>query len=272
MKKGFYLFTLIILVLAFAACAQNDDEKHYFEQGWHLKLVEYKTSNMEETRRPMPTAFNDRFVLTCRSDGDTYGFGEVNSFTANYNINGDRISFVNLKSSNNLTKYGDEEIFFSLLRLVTKFKFKGDKLYMYVENDDNYLMFDDIGKVSVVSSTIYRLPKGAQWVGDREAGVVYRANSMDELKAWVSMDEEVELNDVDFSKKTLLLLSGTSMSGISSIDHELTKKGANYKLSIFVEQSAATVVQQWTVAIVVDKLANDASINTDIVYSSELMK
>lgn len=272
MKKGFYLLALIALVVSFVACVQDDDKKHYFEQGWHLKLVEFKTSNMKEGRRPMPTAYNNHFVLTCRSDGDAYGFGEVNSYTASYNINGDRISFTNLKASTIEPKYGDESIFCSLLRLVTRFKFKGDKLYMYVASDDNYLVFEDIGKVSVLTSSIFWLPKGAQWQGQWESEKVYRADSMDELKAWVSLDEGVELNEVDFSKKTLLLLNGVSLNGITSIDHELTKKGDKYKLSVFVEQDLTAVVRHWTLALLVDKLADGVQIETDVVHSSELMK
>lgn len=273
-KKIYYLTILLLTASLLTMCAKDEDKPGYLERGWHLKLKGFTTSDIKGLKRPMPTTGYSSFTLTCRSDGSAVGHGEANAFTAQYVINGDRISFSGLKTTHFESDFEDEESYFSLLRFVTKFRFHGSDLYMYVGNDENYLVFEAYDTAKDISASRLTLPDGCQWKDGLEDGKIYRVGNAADLQALISCDarddeETTELPEVNFDKQSVLLIKGTSTAGIDKIDYDLILKNNQYKMGVFVAQNTATVIESWVLALVTNRAEADAEITPDVVYSTD---
>lgn len=268
MKNILYLLIISVLALGFVACAEDDDKDHYFEQGWHLKLRGYKKTGMTKMQAPRPAADYRYFRMTCRTDGDVHGRGEENIFTAKYSINGNRIQYTEVKSSSVESEYEDEKAALGLLRQVTKFKYEGKFLFMYVQNEENLLMYERFDVMKDIKSSKYALPEGYALKASAKEGEVYRANSVGELGELLEVTgEEAQLPEVDFEKQMVLLVNVRSSNKIKEIKSELAQIDHRYEWSLFVVQDDAEVASVQTMAIVTDKLAESEKLSTDIVYS-----
>ena len=267
MKKIFGLSMLLLVAMLMMTCAQNEDKDGYLVTGWKLKLKAFSTFETNGEKRPQPAACGQCFTLVCNSDGSVQGQGVDNSFTAQYAVNGDRISFSNLRVSNSATNVEDEKTYFAFLRLINKFKIKGSDIYLYVENDENYLVFETYDDVKDVAFSTFTLPKGSKWADSMEKGKVYRVDNARELQSLISSEVDGSLPDVDFSKKTVLVVGGLSSKGIENVTYQPIRKGDAYTVEVFVEQNLASVMQPWTVAVVIDKAEAGATFKPDVVYS-----
>ncbi len=88
-------------------------------------------------------------------------------------------------------------------------------------------------------------------------------NSNDELSSYVQCTGS--LPDIDFSKYTLLLTRGTSTSGISRIDKLfLQHSGHEYWLKVNIKLNITTVVENWSVHILVPKLPSTVRVMLDV--------
>ncbi|MDR2968909.1 MAG: hypothetical protein LBV32_04815 [Tannerellaceae bacterium] len=89
-------------------------------------------------------------------------------------------------------------------------------------------------------------------------------NSSEELKKYV----EGDYPPVDFSKKTLLLAIGTAPNKLSNkIIQSLQQLSAGkYKWSIEIKLGTADIMQDWTVAILTDKLSAESKVELNVTY------
>lgn len=256
-KKIIYILSICTLLFSFMAC-EEEDKEHYFEQGWHLKLKGYKTSKMQKIQPPRPSADSRYYRMNCTTDGDVSGRNEMNTFTAKYSLNGNGISFSEVKSTNSESIYEDEYIILNLLRQVNRFKSDGKYLYMYVLNQDNVLIYETYKKISVVESKDLPLTNNSSLKAEAKAGEIYRANSKQEFEELMKDGgREVDLSNVDFEKEMILLIKVTSNENIKIVKSQLTKWDQHYEWSLFVEQGSHETLSEQTVAIVTNILTNE---------------
>lgn len=72
---------------------------------------------------------------------------------------------------------------------------------------------------------------------------------------------------VDFNKYTLLLVKGTSTSGIEDIQKVISKTEDNkYTFAITIKRSAPTVMERWYLAYIIPK-ANKENITLTVTYN-----
>ena len=70
---------------------------------------------------------------------------------------------------------------------------------------------------------------------------------------------------IDFEKYSLLLVQGTNLSGIQSIEKQLQQISFNgYKLTVNIKSNATTVVEGWTVAVLVPQVTSNSTIALDV--------
>lgn len=72
--------------------------------------------------------------------------------------------------------------------------------------------------------------------------------------------------DIDFSKHTLLLASGSTNSGIHRVNvGRLQQLSTNtYRLNIQVVLNESTMIGMWTVALIVSKLSSESEIELNV--------
>ena len=84
--------TFFSILLMFASCSQPDDSSKLLNKEWHLELFE-DVAGLPAGAHQVPQ--DDHYVLVM-SDTAVRGVVDCNSFTGNYNLQGNRISFSNL--------------------------------------------------------------------------------------------------------------------------------------------------------------------------------
>ena len=84
--------------------------------------------------------------------------------------------------------------------------------------------------------------------------VIIRTNN--ELVNYISCPTGWNYQEIDFSKKTLFLANGTSSSGIKSISPKklLQISPKFYEFEVEITQNNFAVVEQWQVAVLIDKI------------------
>ena len=73
---------------------------------------------------------------------------------------------------------------------------------------------------------------------------------------------------VDFSKGNLLLIYGTSTSGVRDIVKKQTKVDDKYNFEITIYQNLLTVLDSWCIAYIIPKNVTKQNINLQIEYKS----
>jgi fumarylacetoacetate (FAA) hydrolase family protein len=113
--------------------------------------------------------------------------------------------------------------------------------------------------------TEYSLSETNCWWTNTEPNKVIVINSNKELEKHVACLDDFEYHDVDFSRQTLLLTSGTSYNGVIEISSTFLQIGSEkYTWKIIVRLNIAMIVQGWQTAILVPKLTNKAIIVTEV--------
>lgn len=74
--------------------------------------------------------------------------------------------------------------------------------------------------------------------------------------------------NVDFSKGNLLLIFGTSTSGINNIVKKQSKVDGKYNFEITIYQKLTTVLDSWCIAYIIPKNVTKQNINLQIEYQS----
>ena len=92
-----------------------------------------------------------------------------------------------------------------------------------------------------------------EWKGT-EPEKVYIVRSQEELQKYIT--GENPLPEIDFSKNTLLLARGTTPCGIIDVEKKVygNEEDGNRMLHIIVKMNAATVIGQWSSAVLTQKI------------------
>jgi hypothetical protein len=104
-----------------------------------------------------------------------------------------------------------------------------------------------------------------QWsnLGHDEKVIVINSNA--ELEQYITCTERT-FPEIDFSKNTLLLVSGGAAYGIGHLSKKLLFEKDRYVLEIKIQLNNATVAEYWFISILVSKIPNDATINLKVDY------
>jgi len=71
--------------------------------------------------------------------------------------------------------------------------------------------------------------------------------------------------DIDFSRYTLLMARGISLSGIGSVEAYFSRDATNkYTLSVAIVPTIAHVLQGWVVLFLTPKLSENATVSLEI--------
>ena len=100
-----------------------------------------------------------------------------------------------------------------------------------------------------------------QWINLNYDETVLIINSNDELENYISCTEG-SYPKIDFSIYTLLLASGETVSSIIEITTEklLQLSPNEYELYIEIELGVSTIMTEWAIAIIVEKVSNENTV------------
>ena len=107
-----------------------------------------------------------------------------------------------------------------------------------------------------------------QWKNLNQSEKVIIINSNEDLRKYLTCTDG-DCPIVDFSKYTLLLASGTSSAGIEALYSEWLSTTDKFVLNIEITQNYATVVDEWTVAFLVNKTEWNAQIDVEVKILTE---
>lgn len=97
-----------------------------------------------------------------------------------------------------------------------------------------------------------------------EKNTVYIVRSTVELAGYIS-GTGTPAPTIDFEKYSLLLVQGTNLSGIESLEKQLQQVSIRgYELIVNVKSNGATVVEGWTVAVLIPQVASNSTITLDV--------
>ena len=105
--------------------------------------------------------------------------------------------------------------------------------------------------------TDYTLNSRCQWINlNYDNKEVMLINSHSELGKYISCSQDI-FSDIDFSKQTLLLASGTTkIYGFGSIFKRLVKIEDRYILDVGLSFDNHRPASKWVIAVVTDKIEN----------------
>lgn len=115
---------------------------------------------------------------------------------------------------------------------------------------------DAISKYSVIEIS-------GQWTNFNN-GQIITINSQNELENHYA---DTNYPDIDFSKHTLLLASGTTNNGISEKNAKqlLQHSKAKYELNVEITLNETTIVEEWTLALLTNKLDKECNIELRVI-------
>lgn len=115
-----------------------------------------------------------------------------------------------------------------------------------------------------VSFTEYSLNKPQYWNLDYEGnGNVVVVNSDEELK---NIFTDTEYPSINFSKHTLVLISGTTNYGIhKKMIKDIQNHSENrYKLNVEITLTIATVMERWVIPVLIEKVSDKSVVEADV--------
>jgi hypothetical protein len=109
---------------------------------------------------------------------------------------------------------------------------------------------------------------GCQWTNLSHDGKVIIINSKEDLEKYITCAEG-DFPEVDFSKNTVLLASGTSSSGVEALYSEWLSTTDKSVLNIEITQNDETVVEGWSIAFVVNQTELKSPIEIEVTILTE---
>jgi hypothetical protein len=120
------------------------------------------------------------------------------------------------------------------------------------------------GGTEEIPFTEYPIGESCRWANlkyDQKAIII---NSRTDVEEYVSC-ESGGFPEIDFSKQSLLLVSGVSTSGIKQISKLLRQTDQNrYSFDIDITLNMTTEAPRWTVAILTSKIPDDTVISVNV--------
>ena len=99
-------------------------------------------------------------------------------------------------------------------------------------------------------------------------GSLVIVNNKEELRQVMQDGYLMYQQKMDFSKGNLLLIFGTSTSGVSDIVKKQSKVDGKYNFEITIYQNLTTVLDSWCIAYIIPKNVTKQNINLQIEYQS----
>ena len=112
----------------------------------------------------------------------------------------------------------------------------------------------------------YFLNETGCWWTNFESGKVIIINNNNELEKHIACsDSSNGYPAIDFSKQTLLLVSGGATNGVSKIDTKFTQTAINkYVLRVIIHENITTVPQGWNISILTSKIGNKGNVTLNV--------
>jgi len=99
---------------------------------------------------------------------------------------------------------------------------------------------------------------------------LYLINSDKELVPFIKEDDTNKFWNIDFSKYTLLIMSGISNSNIESLDKQLIQNSIkDYELNIKIDKGGFGSIEPWSITLLIPKVAKNIEINGKITYDEK---
>lgn len=129
---------------------------------------------------------------------------------------------------------------------------------------------DDKEDENVVPTTAFFLPEGCTWKKDLDQDKVLRIESMSELSLLVDVAEGAKLPEIDFEKKSMIMVASELANMGYRIDYKMWRTDdASYHLDIVVSDDVDVLFPAHTVynlAVLTNKLDKNCSIDYDIQF------
>jgi hypothetical protein len=113
-----------------------------------------------------------------------------------------------------------------------------------------------------VPFTEYTLPETCQWINFDYDEKVTIINSNEKLENYITCTGGRNYLSIDFSKYTLLLAHGKAPSSVVNVSCSSLRQYSeqSYKMEVEIVVGDATVISNWHVPIIVDKVGDDSII------------
>ena len=114
--------------------------------------------------------------------------------------------------------------------------------------------------------TEYSLAPSCQWANLAYDNTVIIINCAEELQQYVVCPNK-GTSEIDFSKQTLLLANGSATGGISEITVTSLQQLApnEYALELEITLNLLTVVEEWAIALIVEKVKEESTVALEII-------
>jgi hypothetical protein len=113
--------------------------------------------------------------------------------------------------------------------------------------------------------TEYSLAESCQWTNLAYDNTVIIINSDEELENYVACMKKGGYSEIDFSKNSLLLTSGSASREISNISKKLWQLSPDeYKLNIEILLNDSTAIEKWAIALIVEKVSNESHVELNV--------
>ena len=147
MKKLFFIAAIALLGGMLTACSSSDDEYKGKDDGpdnlpntsW--KFYGFGSKNDSKVREAIPNDCETCFIVTFDDKGAITGKTTTNDFVGEYTINGDELCLKNVGTTK-VGEIGDGEEFYTSLLSCSHFSIVGKRLFLYYNNEQNYLLFN----------------------------------------------------------------------------------------------------------------------------------
>ena len=116
--------------------------------------------------------------------------------------------------------------------------------------------------------TEYSLYETGCWWINFESDKIIVINSNQELEKHIACSDGFKYPSIDFSKNTLLFVSGSTSSGVSEVNASCFYDGAKkYILNVTVCLNTAMVAQGWQIGFLTPKIDSEKIVTLDVQHT-----
>ena len=245
---------------------EPDDNKGPSDPKATLVGTKWKLAGIGDTKTGIltelePKDCKDCYTLSFVTESGFYSRSSVNQLSGNYSIDY-TTSCIDISNfiGTEIAERGDGQQYLEGFNSIQSFSLQKDELRLYYKNNEKYFLFKS--QESFMDYTIDAI--SCQWTNLKyDSKEVVIINSKNDVEKYTTCDG-ASFVDIDFSKYTLLVASGSTTSGIAGIRKQFTQEADNYNLDIDIALNMATIVPNWVVAILVSKMPKDAVISLNV--------
>jgi heat shock protein HslJ len=251
---------------------QLPDTEYLIGTSW--KLVAFVNDVDGIVKTPEPVSENN-YWITFNKDGTFSAQSAVNELEGSYTINPatSTISITELGGTK-INEQPDGDLFVQQLQSIQSFSVEQSSLKLY-HTEKDYLLFtvhkeepeikpiDQSNEISITEEYEMR-DLCNKWINLKRDEKVLIINSQVEMEPYINRATGY-IPNIDFSKQTLLLISGGTTSGIHALNASLEEVAPNeYKIDITIDLDWTTFPPKWVVEIVMPKISPDANFSVSV--------